>query len=74
MVQHADEVVYIIGTMAARIKGLGQGEEWLRVVGKVINVENGFWVRDVILLQVGIKACSRSPENTEVQISQSLIT
>lgn len=65
--KHADEVVYVVGSVAARIQGLGQGEERLRVVGEVVNVENSFWVRDVVLLQVGVKTCSWSSENVEVQ-------
>lgn len=65
--KHADEVVYVVGLVAARIQRLGQREERLRVVGEVVDVENGFWVRDVVLLQVGIKTCSWSSEDGEVQ-------
>lgn len=58
--KHADEVVYVVGSVSARIESLGQGEERLWVVGEVVNVENGFWVRDVVFLQVSIKTCSWS--------------
>lgn len=51
---HADEVVYVVGSVPARIESLGQGEERLWVIGEVVNVENGFWVGDVVLLQVSI--------------------
>lgn len=60
--EHADEVVYVVGLVAARIQSLGQGEERLRVVGEVVNVENSFWVRDVVPLQVSVKTRSRSSE------------
>lgn len=62
MVKHADEVVYVVGSVAARIQSFGQGEERLRVVGEVVNVENSFWVRDVVLLQVGIETCAWRPD------------
>lgn len=62
MVKHADEVVYVVGSVSARIESFGQGEERLWVVGEVVNVENGFRVRDVVLLQVSIKTCSWSSE------------
>lgn len=58
--EHADEVVYVIGSVAAGIQSLGQGEERLWVVGEVVDVENGFWVRDVVFLQIGVKTCSWS--------------
>lgn len=60
--KQADEEVYVVGTMAAGIQSLSQGEERLWVIGEVVDVENGFWVRDVILLQVGVKTSSWSPE------------
>lgn len=66
VMKHADEVVYVVGSVAARIQSLGQGEERLRVVGEVVNVENSFRVRDVVLLQVGVKTCSWSSENVDV--------
>lgn len=61
--EHADEVVYVVWTMAAGIQSLSQGEERLGVVGEVVNVENGLRIWDVILLQVGIETRSWSPEN-----------
>lgn len=60
--EHTDEVVDVVGPVAARIQSLGQREERLRVIGEVVNVEDSFWVRDVVLLQVSVKACSRSSE------------
>lgn len=60
--KHADEVVYVVGAVDAGIQSLGQGEERLRVVGEVVNVEDGFWVREVVFLHVGVKTCSWSPE------------
>lgn len=62
VMKHADEVVYVVGPVAARIQHLGQREEGLRVIGEVVDVENGFWVRDVVLLQVGIETCAWSSE------------
>lgn len=62
VMQHSDEVVYVVGAVAARIQSLGQGEERLWVIGEVVNVENSFWVRDVVLFQVGVKACPWSSE------------
>lgn len=62
VVEHSDEVVYVVGPVTAGVQSLGQREERLRVVGEVVNVENGFWVRDVELLQVGIETRSWSPE------------
>lgn len=50
VMQHADEIVDVVGPVGARVQLLGQGEERLRVVGEVVDVENGFWVRDVVLL------------------------
>ena len=58
--EHADEVVDVVGPVFAGVQRLGQGEEWLWVVGEVVDVENGFWVRDVVLLQVGVKTRSWS--------------
>lgn len=65
VVERADEVVDVVGPVAAGIQSLGQREERLRVVGKVVNVENGLWVRDVVLLQVGIKSSSWSSEGVQ---------
>lgn len=67
VMEHADEEVYVVGSVAAWIQSLGQREERLRVIGEVVDVENGFWVRDVVLLQVCVKTCSWSSENAEVQ-------
>lgn len=67
VMKHADEVVYVVWMVAAGIQSLGQGEEGLRVVGEVVNVENSFWVRDVVLLQVGVKTGSWSSGNVEIQ-------
>lgn len=62
MVEHADEVVDVVGPVASRIQSLGQGEEWQRVVGEEVDVEDGLWVGNIVLLQVGIEARSWSPE------------
>lgn len=61
--EHADEVVYVVGPVSARIQSLGQGEERLWVIGEVVDVENSFGVRDVVLLQVSVKTRSWSSEN-----------
>lgn len=83
VVEHADEVVYVVGSVAARIQSFGQGEERLRVVGEVVDVENSFWIRDVVLLQVGVKTCSWSSAKVQtfwhvhvlsLQISQGLMS
>lgn len=60
VMQHADEVVDVVGPVAAGIQSLRQGEEWQRVIGEVIDVEDGLRVGDVELLQVSIQACSWS--------------
>lgn len=65
VMQHSDEVVYVVGPVATRIQSLGQGEERLWVVGEVVNVENSFWVRDVVLFQVGVKACPWGSEKAQ---------
>lgn len=62
MVEHADEVVDVVGPVASGIQSLRQGEEGQRVVGKEVDVEDGLRVGEVVLLQVGIQARSRSPE------------
>lgn len=58
MVQHADEVVDVVGPVAAGVQRLGQGEEGLRVVGEEVDVEDGLGEGEVVLLQVGVQACS----------------
>lgn len=58
--EHADEIVYVVWSVAAGIQSFGQGEERLRVVGEVVDVENSFWVGNVVLLQVGVKTGSWS--------------
>lgn len=62
VMEHADEVVDVVGPVAAGIQSLGQGEERQRVGGEVVDVEDGLRVGDVVLLQVGIQARSRSSE------------
>lgn len=62
VVQHADEVVDVVGPVAPGVERLGQGEERLRVVGEVVDVEDGLRVGNVVLLQVGVQARSRSSE------------
>lgn len=62
VVEHADEVVDVVGPVASRIQSLSQGEERQRVVGEEVDVEDGLWVGNIVLLQVGIQARSWSPE------------
>lgn len=62
MVEHADEVVDVVGPVASWIQSLGQGEEWQRVIGEEVDVEDGLRVGNIVPLQVGIQARSRSPE------------
>lgn len=62
VMEHADEVVDVVGPVAAGIQSLGQGEERQRVGGEVVDVEDGLRVGDVVSLQVGIQARSRSSE------------
>lgn len=66
VMEHSDEVVHVVGPVTAGVQSLGQREERLRVVGEVVDVENGFWVRDVELLQVGIETRSWSPARFHV--------
>lgn len=62
VVEHADEVVDVVGPVASRIQSLGQGEEWQWVVGEEVDVEDGLWVGNIVLLQVSVQARSWSPE------------
>ena len=55
MVQHADEVVDVVGPVAAGVQLLGQGEEGTGVLGEVVDVEDGLRVRDAILFEVGVQ-------------------
>lgn len=71
VMEHADEVVDVVGPVAAGIQSLGQGEERQRVGGEVVDVEDGLRVGDVVSLQVGIQARSRSSER---QRSQTEVT
>lgn len=61
-VQRADEVVDVVGPVGAGIQGLGQREEGLRVVGEVVDVEDGLWVGNAVLLQVGVESRSWSSD------------
>lgn len=63
--QHVDEVVDVVGPVAAGIQRLGQREEGLRVIGEVVDVEDGLWVRDAVLLQVGVESRSWSSAATK---------
>lgn len=56
MVQHADEVVDVVGSVTAGINHLGKRKERLRVVGEIVHVENGFRVGNVVCFQVGVEA------------------
>lgn len=56
--KHTDEVVDVVGPVATRVQSFGQGEERLGVIGEEVYVENGLRVRDVVLLQVCVKARS----------------
>lgn len=60
--QRADEVVDVVGPVAAGIQRLGQREEGLRVVGEVVDVEDGLWVGNAVLLQVGVESRSWSSD------------
>lgn len=64
-VQRVDEVVDVVGPVAAGIQRLGQREEGLRVIGEVVDVEDGLWVRDAVLLQVGVETRSWSSVATK---------
>lgn len=63
--QHVDEVVDVVWPVAAGIQRLGQREEGLRVIGEVVDVEDGLWVRDAVLLQVGVESRSWSSAATK---------
>lgn len=66
VMEHADEVVDVVGPVVAGIQSLCQGEEWQWVVGEVVDVEDGLRVGDAVLLQLGIQACSRSSEEQRI--------
>lgn len=64
LMQHADEVVHVVGPVVARVQLLGQGEEWTRVIGEIVDIEDGLWVREVVLFQVGIQTSPWCPART----------
>lgn len=50
--QKAEEVVGIVGPVVAWVQLLGQHEEGLRIVEEIAKLKDGFWVRNIILLEV----------------------
>lgn len=64
LMQHADEVVHVVGPVVAWVQLLGQGEEWTRVIGEIVDIEDGLWVREVVLFQVGIQTSPWCPART----------
>jgi len=57
VVEHADEVMDVVGPVAAGVELLGQREEGFRVVREVVDVEHRLGVRKVVALQVRIQSC-----------------
>lgn len=62
LMQHADEIMDVIRTMVARVQLLGQRKERTRVFGEVIDVEDGFGIRNVVLFQICIQTRAWGPE------------
>lgn len=54
LVQHTDKVMDVVGPVSARVQLFGQREERTRVIGEVVDIEDGFGVGNVVLFQVGI--------------------
>ena len=55
------------------IQFLGQSEERLCVAFKVVNIKDGLWVGDLVLLQVVIKTSARGSETARYKIQSELI-
>lgn len=54
LVQHVDKVVDVIGSMSARVQLFSKREKRTRVIREVVDIEDGFGVGNIVLLQVGI--------------------
>lgn len=65
VVQEPQEIVGVVGPVVARVELLGQSEEGLGVGKEIRQLEDGFWVRDVVLLKVTVEAAPRGPANEE---------
>jgi len=61
VVQESQEIVGVVGSVVARVELLGQSEKGLRVDKEIGHFEDGFWVGDVVLLQIAVEAAPRGP-------------
>lgn len=49
----------IRSVFSGRIQFFGKSEEWFRVVVEKVNVKDGLWVRNSVLLEVVIETSTR---------------
>lgn len=59
--QESQEIVGVVGSVVARVELLSQSEKGLRVGKEIHQLEDGFWVRDVVLLKVTVEAAPWGP-------------
>ena len=68
LLEQLDKVVNGVWLVASGIELLGQGEEWLWVVNKKGDVENGRGVRDFVLLEVVVETSAWGPNGIQVYV------
>lgn len=61
LVKQLHKVMAHIGLVVAWIQLFSQGEEWIRVMVKEVDLEYGLGIRQVVLLQIVIQTAARSP-------------
>lgn len=61
VMQEPQEIVGIVGSVISRVQLLGQSEKGLGVDKEIGQFEDGFWIRDVILLKVTVEAAPWGP-------------
>lgn len=59
--QKAEKVVGVVGPVTAWVQLLGQHVERLRILEEVAQFKDGFWVWNIILLEVIVEAAFRGP-------------
>lgn len=61
VMQEPQEIVGIVGSVISRVQLLGQSEKGLGIDKEIGQFEDGFWIRDVILLKVTVEAAPWGP-------------
>lgn len=59
--QESQEVMGIVGLIITRVQLLGQSEKGFRIVEEITEFKDGFWVGNVVLLEVTVQATPRRP-------------